>query len=328
MRGEIRVKDLEVETNENGNYIIYGQHSQEEHFTKIELRPIPALVDQMCLVYDQANNKFVPQDLATYVERTPSLKNKIKEVAGTAGTTTTSTATATVAGTQVLYDSNYLPVIGNEPGDTAFTTDTGKFHIWANNQWNIPAGEAAGVTSGNWELLDEVTWTNASPIASFVDIGNMIHTEYYIHFKLKAETDTQTIKGAFSYDTNLTSLRYMNYKYDFRNLFTTSDNTSNMSSSNNYLDNLPLTVNFPTSPQTNNEYLSGFVRVTNPVPRGTLDGCVMRAECTWPYSYSYYDKQGYFAAWGIIKGSWTRFWLWPTDTGYTSGTMKIFGRKL
>ena len=165
MRGEIRVKDLEVETNENGNYIIYGQHSQEEHFTKIELRPIPALVDQMCLVYDQANNKFVPQDLATYVERTPSLKNKIKEVAGTAGTTTTSTATATVAGTRVLYDSNYLPVIGNEPGDTAFTADTGKFYIWANNNWNTPAGEAAGATNGNWELLDEVSFEEATDAA-------------------------------------------------------------------------------------------------------------------------------------------------------------------
>jgi hypothetical protein len=165
MRGEIRVKDLEVETNENGNYIIYGQHSQEEHFTKIELRPIPALVDQMCLVYDQANNKFVPQDLATYVERTPSLKNKIKEVAGTAGTTTTSTATATVAGTRVLYDSNYLPVIGNESGDTAFATDTGKFYIWANNNWNTPAAETAGATSGNWELLDEVSFVTATEAA-------------------------------------------------------------------------------------------------------------------------------------------------------------------
>jgi len=156
MRGEIRVKDLEVETNENGNYIIYGQHSQEEHFTKIELRPIPALVDQMCLVYDQTNNKFVPQDLATYVERTPSLKNKIKEVAGTAGTTTTSTATATVAGTRVLYDSNYLPVIGNEPGDTAFTTDTGKFYIWANNNWNTSESR------GNYELIDEVSFVQAT----------------------------------------------------------------------------------------------------------------------------------------------------------------------
>jgi len=162
MRGEIRVKDLEVETNENGNYIIYGQHSQEEHFTKIELRPIPALVDQMCLVYDQANNKFVPQDLATYVERTPSLKNKIKEVAGTAGTTTTSTTTATVAGTKVLYDSNYLPVIGNESGDTAFTTDTGKFYIWANNQWNTPAGSNS---NGNYVLIDEVSFEEATQAA-------------------------------------------------------------------------------------------------------------------------------------------------------------------
>lgn len=180
MRGEIRVQDLEVEVNENGNYIIYGQHSQEEHFTKIELRPIPALVDQMCLVYDQANNKFVPQDLATYVERTPSLKNKIKEVAGTAGTATTSTTTATVAGTKVLYDSNYLPAIGNEPGDTAFTTDTGKFYIWANNQWSTP------VSNGNYELIDEVSFVEATQAAvTFANESDVLnYSEIYATFEL------------------------------------------------------------------------------------------------------------------------------------------------
>ena len=83
MGGTMVIKDLAVETNDNGNYIIYGQHSQEGHKNAIELRPIPSLVNQMCLVYDETNSKFVPQDMATYVENTPSFKNKIKEVAGT-----------------------------------------------------------------------------------------------------------------------------------------------------------------------------------------------------------------------------------------------------
>ena len=84
MRGTITIKDLAVETNINGNYVIYFQHTHEGHKTPIEIRPIPSLVNQMCVVYDASVNKFVPQDLATYVENTPSFKNKIREVAGTA----------------------------------------------------------------------------------------------------------------------------------------------------------------------------------------------------------------------------------------------------
>ena len=38
MKGTIVIKDLAVETNENGNYVIYGQHDQEGHKNAIELR--------------------------------------------------------------------------------------------------------------------------------------------------------------------------------------------------------------------------------------------------------------------------------------------------
>jgi len=246
MRGEIRLKDLEVETNENGNYIIYGQHGQEGHVTPIELRPIPALVDQMCLVYDQANNKFVPQDLATYVERTPSLKNKIKEVAGTAGTTTTSTATATVAGTRVLYDSNYLPVIGNEPGDTAFTTDTNSFHIWANNQWNVPGGAPA---KGNWDLIDEVSFVEATgPGVTFENAADVLnYSEINLVFELSnfemnlvgyneniAEGPYLYIKpfvGTINSPSYLTSSFYKEYTTTTNNAASRSFSSTNNSSS-------------------------------------------------------------------------------------------------
>src|SRR6056300_636177 len=84
MRGAITIKDLAVEVNNNGNYVVYAMHTQEGMKTPVELRPIPSLVNQMCLVYDNSTQKFVPQDLATYVENTPSFENKIREVAGTA----------------------------------------------------------------------------------------------------------------------------------------------------------------------------------------------------------------------------------------------------
>ena len=134
MRGAITIKDLAVETNNNGNYIVYAQHTQEGHKTPIELRPIPSLTSQMCIVYDASINKFVPQDLATYVENTPSFKNKIQEVAGTA-TLVAADGDAIVAKVEVYYDATYLPLLGNNTGDLAFANDVGQLYIWNGTAW-------------------------------------------------------------------------------------------------------------------------------------------------------------------------------------------------
>jgi len=138
MRGVISIKNLEVETNDNDNYVIYAQHTQEGHKTPVELRPIPSLVNQMCLVYDAENDEFVPQDLATYVENTPSFKNKIKEVAGTA-TLIAPDGVPVVATVNIFNDSSYLPYVDNNDGDIAFALDTEVLYIWNTNQW-IQAG--------------------------------------------------------------------------------------------------------------------------------------------------------------------------------------------
>ena len=155
MRGEITVKDLALETNVNGNYVIYFQHTQEGHRTPVELRPIPSLVNQMCLVYDNTTNRFVPQDLATYVENTPSFENKIREVAGTAELVVED-GSAVIAKVTVYDDSTYLPLTGNNPGDQAFATDTNILYIWDGSAWQ----QAGGVSSVNGEIGD-VTLTNA-----------------------------------------------------------------------------------------------------------------------------------------------------------------------
>src|SRR6056300_420200 len=134
MRGAITVKNLAVETNINGNPVVYFQHTQEGHKTPVELRPIPSLVNQMCIVYDASVNKFVPQDLATYVENTPSFENKIREVAGTAELVVED-GSAVVAKVNVYDDSTYLPLTGNNPGDQAFATDTDILYIWDGSAW-------------------------------------------------------------------------------------------------------------------------------------------------------------------------------------------------
>lgn len=147
MRGTIVIKDLAVETNENGNYVIYGQHDQENHSNAIELRPIPSLVNQMCIVYDATNSKFVPQDLATYVENTPSFKNKIKEVAGTA-TLVAPDGTSLVASVSIYADATYLPAIGNVNGDLAFAEDTSTLHIFKTGTgWQVATASPASFTN-------------------------------------------------------------------------------------------------------------------------------------------------------------------------------------
>ena len=134
MRGAITIKNLAVEQNINGNYVIYFQHSHEGHRTPIEIRPIPSLVNQMCVVYDAAAGKFVPQDLATYVENTPSFKNKIREVAGTA-TLIAPNGVAVVPTVLVVEDASYLPLVNNKDGDIAFDSYYDTLYIWSDNAW-------------------------------------------------------------------------------------------------------------------------------------------------------------------------------------------------
>jgi hypothetical protein len=135
MHGAITIRDLAVETNINGNYIVYFQHMHEGHKTPIELRPIPSMVNQMCLVYDQNVGRFVPQDMATYVENTPSFKNKIREVAGTA-TLIAPNGVAVVPTVLVVEDTSYLPLVNNKDGDIAFDSYYDTMYVWSNNAWN------------------------------------------------------------------------------------------------------------------------------------------------------------------------------------------------
>jgi len=177
MRGEITVKDLAVETNINGNYVVYFQHTQEGHRTAVELRPIPSLVNQMCLVYDSTSGKFVPQDLATYVENTPSFENKIREVAGTAELVVED-GSAVIAKVNVYDDSTYLPLTGNNPGDQAFATDTDILYIWDGSAWQqAGAANSDDLTEGSTNLF----FTNErvdDRVSALIVGGNNITSTY------------------------------------------------------------------------------------------------------------------------------------------------------
>lgn len=171
MRGEITIKNLEVERNNNGNYVLYLQHGQEGMKNTAEIRKVPTLADQMCIVYDATNNKFVPQDLATYVERTPSFKNKIQEVAGTA-TLVAADGTAIVASVEVVNDASYLPLSGNSVGDLVYATDTETIYVWDGTQWqqNTAGIDSAGITT----LIDSSYVASRAPAASTFDSDNAL----------------------------------------------------------------------------------------------------------------------------------------------------------
>jgi hypothetical protein len=181
MRGAITIKNLAVETNINGNYVVYFQHTQEGHRTPVELRPIPSLVNQMCLVYDSSTNKFVPQDLATYVENTPSFENKIREVAGTAELVVAD-GSAVIAKVTVYDDSTYLPLTGNNAGDQAFATDTDILYIWDGNAW-----QQAGATNTN-DLTEGAT--------------NLFFTNARADARIAAATTTDLTEGTNLYYTD------------------------------------------------------------------------------------------------------------------------------
>lgn len=165
MRGAITIKDLEVEVNSNGNYVLYFQHTQEGHKTPVEIRPIPSLVDQMCLVYDQANGKFVPQDLATYVERTPLFKNKIQEVAGTA-TLIAPDGIPVVPTVSIVDDASYLPLVGNKNGDITYASDTETLYIWSGNAWR--STKAPTLTNQVYQTVGQLPVSAASGALAYV----------------------------------------------------------------------------------------------------------------------------------------------------------------
>jgi hypothetical protein len=175
MRGVITTKPLAVDVNNNGNYVVYAQHSQEGHSVPVEIRPVPTLTSQMCLVYDAVTDTFVPQDLATYVERTPAFRNKIQEVAGTA-TLIAPDGTSIVASVQVIADASYLPYSGNTDGDIAYAQDTQTLYIWDETSYTWSS------TKGTVDLTGYATETYVAEQLATVGgggAGGFVKTYYW-----------------------------------------------------------------------------------------------------------------------------------------------------
>ena len=142
MRGSIEVRDLAVETDADGNYVIYGQHEKEGYEQAFEILDLPGLTSQMCLVYDAVTSKWRLQDLATYAEKTISFQTKIKEITGTTSLVNAD-GTSFVASVEIYSTSALLPSLNNVEGDLAFIQDTQELKVWRSvNGWNVVVGGA------------------------------------------------------------------------------------------------------------------------------------------------------------------------------------------
>ena len=76
MFGTITVKDLEVDSNGSGLSVLYFQHDQEHHKTAVELREVPTIPGNVCLVFNSSTGLFEPQDLGTYMDNTSPFREK------------------------------------------------------------------------------------------------------------------------------------------------------------------------------------------------------------------------------------------------------------
>jgi len=126
MRGTINIKTPAVEVNEAGNPIVYFQHTQEGHNTPVELRPKPNLTSQMTMVYDAASNKFVPQDLGDYLQKTPVFQEKIEDEIQ--DEIQSSISNGTIANLQAVKNQTTFITNLNQQGELAVTTGTARWY--------------------------------------------------------------------------------------------------------------------------------------------------------------------------------------------------------
>jgi len=147
MVGNITIKDLKLDSNGAGNPILYFQHDQEHHKTPVEIRPIPDASSQMCLTFD--GTKFVPQDMNVYLQKTPIMRDAVKELASEQ--TTAEVAAGNIATPSSLKDITIQSTNLSQQGDLSIVEGTARWYPPFNAQITevIPRlGTAADATVG------------------------------------------------------------------------------------------------------------------------------------------------------------------------------------
>ena len=124
MRGEIRVKPLQVDSTGAGVPVLYFQHDQEMHADSAEIRAIPGATAQMCMTFD--GTKFIPQDMNVYLNKTPIMREAVKAQAKEQITTEISTgvvATPNSVKAATTFTANLA-----QQGDLSIIAGTAKWY--------------------------------------------------------------------------------------------------------------------------------------------------------------------------------------------------------
>lgn len=149
MRGSITIKDLAVEVNNVGNYVLYFQHTQEKHFTPVEIRPKPSLPSNTFLVYNATSGEFEPTDGARYLDDTIQFKNKIEDLIVD---TTSDKVTSVQVGQQIKDDIVYYANM-HQPGQLQVIEGTTRWYAPYNLQVSVIRARLGTAADGTVSLL-------------------------------------------------------------------------------------------------------------------------------------------------------------------------------
>jgi len=124
MFGTINVKDLEVDSNGSGLSLLYFQHDQEGHKTPVELREVPTIPGNVCLVYNASTGIFEPQDLGTYMDNTTQFREKIVNLIDNDGSNYVDSAELATS----LKDDIIFNITLYQQDDLSVTTGTARWY--------------------------------------------------------------------------------------------------------------------------------------------------------------------------------------------------------
>ena len=154
MYGTLTIKDLKVDSSGEGETYIYFQHAQEQHKTRIRIKESPTIVGQMCLAWNPTKNKYEPQDLGHYMDKTPSFVTRVREEIGDNAIDSALAVS--------LIDSSYINarVSGVDSGSVSAIVDSNYVNARVSG---VDSGSVSAIVDSNY-VSSRLSSTNVSSI--------------------------------------------------------------------------------------------------------------------------------------------------------------------
>ena len=189
MNGTLTIKDLKVDSSGAGETYLYFQHAQEQHKTRVRVKESPPIVGQMCLAWNPTKNKYEPQDLGHYMDKTPSFVTRVREEIGDNAIDSALAVS--------LIDSSYINarVSGVDSASVSAIVDS-----------NYVSARVSGVDSGSVSAIVDSDYVSSrlssTNVASIVD-SNYVSTRANISAVVDSDYVTARV-GSTEQHTTLT----------------------------------------------------------------------------------------------------------------------------